>query len=82
VDGTWQGSLRKHHYSTVKVSGKNFGGGTHPNSGASVGWCGVVAVDGSEAGSVATDDGALALHHGEREREVRWGLRTMGKGRD
>jgi hypothetical protein len=47
-----------------------------------VGWCGVVAVDGSEAGSVATDDGALALHHGEREREVRWGLRTMGKGRD
>jgi hypothetical protein len=27
---------------------------------------GVVAVDGGEAGSVATDDGALALHHAER----------------
>jgi hypothetical protein len=39
-----------------------------------------VAVDGSEAGSVATDDGALALHHREREKEVRWGSRTTGKG--
>jgi hypothetical protein len=46
-----------------------------------VGWRGAVAVDDGEAGSTATDDGALALHHKEREREVRWGSRTTGKGR-
>jgi hypothetical protein len=46
-----------------------------------VGRRGAVAVDGGEAGSVATDDRALALQHRERERQVRWGLRTMGKGR-
>jgi hypothetical protein len=46
-----------------------------------VGWRGAVVVNGDEAGSTATDDGALALHHGEREREVRWGSRTMGKRR-
>jgi hypothetical protein len=40
-----------------------------------------MAVNGGEAGSTATDDGALALHHGEREREVRWGSRTTGKAR-
>jgi hypothetical protein len=65
------------------VPGKKIGGGAHPNSNASVGavgWRGAVADDGGEAGSVATDDGALALHHGEREREVRWGSRTLGKG--
>jgi hypothetical protein len=46
---------------------------------------GALVVDGGEAGSVATDDGALALHHGGRgEREggeVRWGSRTTGKVR-
>jgi hypothetical protein len=36
-------------------------------------WCGAVAVDGGGAGTVVTDDGALALHHGDGESEVRWG---------
>jgi hypothetical protein len=38
-----------------------------------VGRRGAVAVDGSGAGTVVTDDGALALHHREGESEVRWG---------
>jgi hypothetical protein len=37
-----------------------------------VGRCGVVAVNGGGAGTVVTDDGALAVHHGVGEREVRW----------
>jgi hypothetical protein len=42
-------------------------------------WGGAVAVNGGEACTVVTDDGALALHHGERERgEV--GLRMMERG--
>jgi hypothetical protein len=40
-----------------------------------------VAVDGGEAGTVVTEDGALALHHEEREREARWGPKMTGKGR-
>jgi hypothetical protein len=48
---------------------------------ASVGqWGGahVMAGDGSEAGSVVTDDGALALHHRGRGE---WGSRMTGEGR-
>jgi hypothetical protein len=33
----------------------------------------VVAVDGGGAGTMVTNNGTLALHHGERESEVRWG---------
>jgi hypothetical protein len=32
-----------------------------------------VAVNSSGEGTVVIDDGALALHHGEGESEVRWG---------
>jgi hypothetical protein len=47
--------------------------------GGAVGRHGVVAVNGGEACTVVTDDGALALHHGERERgEV--GVENDGKG--
>jgi hypothetical protein len=56
--------------------GKKIGGGAHPIGGASggaVGQCGAVAVDGGGAGTVVADDRALAQHHGEGEREVRWG---------
>jgi hypothetical protein len=39
-----------------------------------------VAVNGGEAGSVVTDDRALALHHRERERERdEWGSKMMGE---
>jgi hypothetical protein len=48
------------------VPGKKIGGGAHPIDGASGG-------GGSGAGTVVTDDGTLALHHGEGESEVRWG---------
>jgi hypothetical protein len=41
--------------------------------GGAVGRRGAVAVDGGGAGMVVTDDGTLALHHGEGESEVRWG---------
>jgi hypothetical protein len=41
--------------------------------GGAVGLRGAVAVDGSGAGTVVADDGALALHHGEGKSEVRWG---------
>jgi hypothetical protein len=56
--------------------GKKIGGEAYPIDDASrgaVGRCGAVAVDGGGAGTVVTDDGALALHPGERESEVRWG---------
>jgi hypothetical protein len=51
------------------VLGKEIRGGAHPSSGASVGRRGVVAFDGGGACTVVADDVALALHHGERERE-------------
>jgi hypothetical protein len=38
-----------------------------------VGWRGAVAVDGGGAGTVVADNKALAQHHGEGEKEVRWG---------
>jgi hypothetical protein len=38
-----------------------------------VGRRGAVAVDGDRVGTMIADDGALALHHGEGESEVRWG---------
>jgi hypothetical protein len=41
--------------------------------GGAVGRRGAVMVDGSGAGTVAADNGALVLHHGERESEVGWG---------
>jgi hypothetical protein len=41
--------------------------------GGAVGQHSAVAVDGGGAGTVVADDGALALHHGEGESEVRWG---------
>jgi hypothetical protein len=41
--------------------------------GGAVGRRGAVAVDGGGAGTVVADDGALALHHGVGESEVRWG---------
>jgi hypothetical protein len=41
--------------------------------GGAVGRCSAVAVDIGGAGTVVADDGALALHHGEGESEVRWG---------
>jgi hypothetical protein len=41
---------------------------------------GVVAVDGGGAGAVVADDRALALHHGGREREVRWGRQRQKTG--
>jgi predicted Rossmann-fold nucleotide-binding protein len=41
--------------------------------GEAVGQRGVVVVDGGGAGTMVADDGALARHHGEGEREVRWG---------
>jgi hypothetical protein len=41
--------------------------------GGGVGRRGAMAVDGGGASTVVADDGALALHHGEGESEVRWG---------
>jgi hypothetical protein len=43
------------------------------HGGGAVGRRGMMAVDGGGAGTVVVDDGALALHHGEGESEVRWG---------
>jgi hypothetical protein len=37
------------------------------------GGIGMARCGGGGAGTVVTDDGALALHHGEGESEVRWG---------
>jgi hypothetical protein len=37
--------------------------------GGAVGRRSAVAIDGGGVGTVVADDGALALHHGERERE-------------
>jgi hypothetical protein len=45
-----------------------------------VGRCGAVAFDGGGAGTVVTDDVALALHHRERDRKVRWGPKRPGRG--
>jgi hypothetical protein len=39
--------------------------------GEAVGQRDVVVVDGGGAGTMVADDGALARHHGEGEREVR-----------
>jgi hypothetical protein len=56
--------------------GKKIGGGAHPIGGAS-GWASGTARHGGGrqrwSGTVVTDDGALALHYGEEESEVRWG---------
>jgi hypothetical protein len=41
--------------------------------------CAVVFGNGG-AGTVVTDDAALVLHHGERGRKVRWGLRKVRRG--
>jgi hypothetical protein len=43
LDGTRQGSWRKHHCSAMKVPGKKIRGGAHPNSGMSVGQWGGAA---------------------------------------
>jgi hypothetical protein len=48
--------------------------------GEAVGQRGTVAVDGGGAGTVVVDDRALAQHHGEGEREVRWGRDLGGNG--
>jgi hypothetical protein len=45
-----------------------------------VGRPGVVAFDGGGAGTVVADDTALVLHHGERERKVKWGRRKARRG--
>jgi hypothetical protein len=71
-----QGRGRGHRGGGEGAPGKKIGGGAHPIGGASGGggqWCGAVAVDGGGAGTVVTDDGALALHHGDGESEVSWG---------
>jgi hypothetical protein len=41
--------------------------------GGAVGQWGAVAVGGGGVGTLVADDGALALHNGEGESEVRWG---------
>jgi hypothetical protein len=75
--GRRQGAADEHRWGPGVASGKKIGGGAHPIGGASgggaVGRHGVVAVDDGGAGTVVTDDGALALHHREGESEVRWG---------
>jgi hypothetical protein len=72
-----QGQGRGHEGGGEGAPGRKIGGGAHPIGGASgggaVGRHSMVAVDGGGAGTVVTDDGALALHHGEGESEVRWG---------
>jgi hypothetical protein len=77
-----RGRGRGHEGGGEGALGQKIRGGANPNS-ARVGWavgrCGAVAVDSGEAGSVVANDGALALHHGERERYV-WGSRMMGEG--
>jgi hypothetical protein len=45
-----------------------------------VGRRGTVAVDGGGARTVVADEAALVLHHGGRERKVRWGPRMMERG--
>jgi hypothetical protein len=62
----------EHHHHAADAPGKKSRGGAHRGGRASVGWqgaAGAVAVDGGEAGSAVADDGAIALHHGGRERE-------------
>jgi hypothetical protein len=63
--GRRQGVAGEHRWGPEVAPGKKIGGGAHPIGGASGGrhWY----------GAVVTDDGALALHHGEGESEVRWG---------
>jgi hypothetical protein len=48
--------------------------------GGAVGWRGAVAVAGGGACTVVTDDIVLVLHHGGRERKVRWGPRMTERG--
>jgi hypothetical protein len=71
-----QGWGRGHECGGEGAAGKKISSGAHPIGGAwggAVGRRGAVAVDGGGAGTVVADDGALALHHGEGESEVRWG---------
>jgi hypothetical protein len=78
-DSRAAGSGRGHIGGGEGAPGKKIGSGAHPISGTSrggggsVGRRGMMAVDGGGAGTVVVDDGALALHHGEGESEVRWG---------
>jgi hypothetical protein len=48
--------------------------------GGAVGRRGAVAVAGGGACTVVADDIVLVLHHGERERKVRWGPRMTERG--
>jgi hypothetical protein len=45
-----------------------------------VGRRGVVVFDCGGASTVVADDMTLALHHGQRERKVKWGPRRAGRG--
>jgi hypothetical protein len=66
---------------TGRAPSNESGGRAHPNSGASVGQRCTVALGGGGAGTVVTDDAAQVLHHGERERRVRWGSRRAEEAR-
>jgi hypothetical protein len=76
--GRRQGVTDEYRWGPGVAPGKKISGGAHPIGGASGGGGavrrrGTVAVGDGGAGTVVADDGALALHHGEGESEVRWG---------
>jgi hypothetical protein len=69
--GRRQGAAGEHRWGPRVAPGKKIGGGAHPIGGASGGgggqWDGAVAFDSGGVGMMVANDGALALHHGERE---------------
>jgi hypothetical protein len=76
---TVQGPVAWHARPTTgRALGNESRGGAHPNSAridGAVGRRGTVAFDGGGAGTVVAVDAAQVMHHGERERRVRWGSR-------
>jgi hypothetical protein len=63
-----------------EVPGKASRGGAHPNNGTSVGRRYAVAFGGGGASIVVADDATQVLHHGERDKRVRWGSRRARRG--
>jgi hypothetical protein len=74
VPGSAFGPQRGHEGGGEGAPGKKISGGAHLIGACqgAVGRRDAVAVDVCGAGTVVANDGALALHHGEGESEVRW----------
>jgi hypothetical protein len=73
VDGTRQGSWRKHHYSAVKVLGKRNGGGAHPSGGSTSGGETAPVSGGALMGGGVAGD---ALEP-RRKSTAQWGFRSV-----